>query len=436
MNQEYIMLTMKLQKYKSKMLKKIFLLPVLLGFAIITGCVDPQSASDTIPPSVSLYAPATNDTLLYGKNVVIYDASDDQGIAYVELFENGVLKETFAPTQFQLRPEVLWNIDSNRVNQRLSYNIRVVDKGGNATVSAVKSNILVVITKDVPSAPFDLTVRTFSNIINLSWKDTSKFVTGFEIYKSEGSIDNFNLLQTVGPRVNNINDFVPSGGPIAYYRIRAVNNIGKSVFSSIINSLGSSSTTGLQPPSNVVGKAYGMRDVELTWVNSTSEANFFAIERRAQGSTSYSQLATLGPGSTFYRDQSSTLYGGGVFFYRIKIYSSTDSATSQDASVTTWDFDLATPTNLRGSISDTPSVSKLTVVLLWNDNSNQEELHNIERREAGTSAFVEIGTVPADVTTFSDNTVNRNRTYFYRVRNSRQGFFSRYSNEFQITTPN
>ncbi len=69
---------------------------------------------------------------------------------------------------------------------------------------------------------------------------------------------------------------------------------------------------------------------------------------------------------------------------------------------------------LTGPSDLTAVASAGQINLSWSDNSSVETGYRIERA-TGAGAFVEIGTVAADVTTFSDTTVQGATTYSYRV---------------------
>ncbi len=423
-----------------KLMKKY---PVLLLFLIfialnVTGCIDSSSSSDLLPPSVSLYIPATNDTVVVGKREIIYDAYDDQGIAKVDLYVNNSFVSSFAPESGQIRPKVEWSIDSALTGTKISYYILVYDLGGNSVKSDVKTNITVLLSKDPPYKPYNLAVRKLTdNMINLSWRDSSKLVSGYEIYRAIGTADPaaFQLFQTVGPNINNINDATVSTDIIYYYKIRGFNDIGKSAFSTVINSLGSTGTSGLLPPSNLTGTAYGTKEVYLTWKNNTTNENYFVIERRSSSGSSFSNVGTKGPGSTNHTDTSPGLFADADFIYRIKVFTSSDSAVSQEVTVRTMPFDLTAPSNLAASIVDTPTVAQKAVRLTWNDNSNQETQNIVEVQEQGSTVWAELVTLPQDTRTYDHVPSVKGRTYTYRVRNSHQGYYSKYSNTVSIFFP-
>ena len=90
----------------------------------------------------------------------------------------------------------------------------------------------------------------------------------------------------------------------------------------------------------------------------------------------------------------------------------------------------AAPTNLTAT-----AVSSSQINLAWTDNANNETGFKIERcQNAGCVNFVEIATVGADVTTFSDTGLAASTTYDYRVRATNAGGDSAYSNTAEATT--
>ena len=75
--------------------------------------------------------------------------------------------------------------------------------------------------------------------------------------------------------------------------------------------------------------------------------------------------------------------------------------------------------------------------LVWQDNSSIETGFKIEKKmaTAGTYVYVQIATVGANITSYSDTNLTANTTYYYQVRAYGTGWDSAYSNEAQATTP-
>ena len=79
-----------------------------------------------------------------------------------------------------------------------------------------------------------------------------------------------------------------------------------------------------------------------------------------------------------------------------------------------------------------------SVLLNWVYNLSQAETFHIERKlgdSGSTNEYSEIAIIPADVTTYTDNTVEDTTMYTYRVRaKSSFGIYSPYSNEAEVMT--
>jgi hypothetical protein len=84
----------------------------------------------------------------------------------------------------------------------------------------------------------------------------------------------------------------------------------------------------------------------------------------------------------------------------------------------------ATPTTLT-AVNGT---GKGVVSLSWVDNSDNENNFLVERSTTMSGGFMQIATVGANVRSYTDNTVFRKTTYFYRVRAANSGGKSSYSN--------
>ena len=87
------------------------------------------------------------------------------------------------------------------------------------------------------------------------------------------------------------------------------------------------------------------------------------------------------------------------------------------------------PTELKATVASTNQVD-----LSWTDNATNETAYKIERK-TDSGNFTEIGATSKDVTIFSDQTVNLNTNYTYRVYSSNQvGKSTLYSNEVTVKT--
>ena len=74
------------------------------------------------------------------------------------------------------------------------------------------------------------------------------------------------------------------------------------------------------------------------------------------------------------------------------------------------------------------SGGKGSATLNWVDNSNNEESFAVERSTSMSGGYIQVASVGANVRTYTDNTLFRKTTYFYRVRAANSGGKSGYSN--------
>ncbi len=84
----------------------------------------------------------------------------------------------------------------------------------------------------------------------------------------------------------------------------------------------------------------------------------------------------------------------------------------------------AAPSNLTAT-----AVSASTINLSWTDNSGNETGFAIERKPESGGTYTQIGTVGANVQTYSDTGLPPSSKYYYRVRAMSGSLYSAYSNE-------
>lgn len=99
-----------------------------------------------------------------------------------------------------------------------------------------------------------------------------------------------------------------------------------------------------------------------------------------------------------------------------------ETTTSTPVSITVSVAAPAAPTGLAAA-----AVSKSRINLSWKDNANNESGFLVERSTNGTS-FTQIATLGANVTTYANTGLSRDRLYYYRVRATSAVGSSAYSN--------
>jgi hypothetical protein len=199
---------------------------------------------------------------------------------------------------------------------------------------------------------------------------------------------------------------------------------GRSLSGSTTRTINVAPTAPLAPnsPSVVVLSATSVR---FSWNDTSNNETQFVIERRNSPSGAFSQIGTVGANVTSYVDN--TVAEGTAYDYHVK---STNSAGSLGFSNT---VTATTPLQTPGTLTGT-TLSSTSVRLNWVDNSGSETGYNVERRVSPSGTFALIGTVTANVATYTDNTVAATTPYEYRVKAVKGTFSSAYSNTFGVTT--
>ncbi|MCB0323106.1 MAG: fibronectin type III domain-containing protein [Bdellovibrionales bacterium] len=182
-------------------------------------------------------------------------------------------------------------------------------------------------------------------------------------------------------------------------------------------------------PTNLSVTATTSSSIALRWSDTSNNETGFKIER-AQGSGSYTQIATVSSNSTTFT--SSGLSAGASYSFRIRAYNGTGNSGYSNAVTGVTSSAVTTPSapsNLSASADSTTSV-----VLKWNDTSDNESGFKIERK-VGSGSYSQITTVNANVTTYLSTGLARNTTYTFRVRAHNGAGNSQYTNQASAQTP-
>lgn len=271
----------------------------------------------------------------------------------------------------------------------------------------------VLNTAQVPTAPTAL-VATASTAtqVNLTWTDNSKNETGFEV---ESSLDNLNFMKiaTTGPAVRTYALSGLSGGTTYHYRVRAVNEYGVSAYTPVASVR---TPTVPTPPASVTASAVSNSQMDVRWVDKSNDETGFKIERSANGTT-FSEIATVNAGVVSYA--ATGLNIGTLYYFRVRAFSRAgDSAYSNIAGAST--LPLYAPTGFTAT-----GLSRTSNILKWTDTNQSELGYKIERHNGNT--WVEVATVAANKTSYTDSGLSVSTSYSYRVRAYSAAGFSAYS---------
>ncbi len=191
-----------------------------------------------------------------------------------------------------------------------------------------------------PAAPSGLGASAISNSqINLTWTDGSNNETGFQVeHSTDGS-----AWTPVGTTAANVVAYADGGlaqGTKYFYRVRAINAIGNSDYTSSASAV----TTGAPPaPGSLGAAAYGATAVRLTWLDQSNIESGYKIERSDNLGGSWGTITTTPANASSYLDTGRT--AGHTYQYRVTTLSANGPSSAASASATTWSqsYSIYTP---------------------------------------------------------------------------------------------
>ncbi|MCC2669552.1 MAG: hypothetical protein K0Q72_2023, partial [Armatimonadetes bacterium] len=146
------------------------------------------------------------------------------------------------------------------------------------------------------------------------------------------------------------------------------------------------------------------------------------------GPAAFALHTVIGPDQSSYVDVG--LASERTYVYRLVAYNAGgDSPYSTEVAGTTHPEAPGAPQGLTAL-----ALSATTIQLDWLDISSNEAGFRVERR-TDTGSFTEIGATGTDVSSYTDESLQPNTTYRYRVRAHNVGGLSAYSNTANTATP-
>jgi phosphodiesterase/alkaline phosphatase D-like protein len=281
-----------------------------------------------------------------------------------------------------------------------------------------------------PAVPTGLAgIAVSCSKIDLTWNDNSDNEDGFKIERKEIA-GTYSEIVTVGPNLTTYSDTSVSAEKTYYYRIRSYNSYGYSAYTDEINITTPACGPVPAAPSNLGISLTAVTEAKLTWTDNSNNENGFKIERKVDGGT-YAEIDSLSANSVQYTNTG--LLPETTYYYRIRAFNSYGySGYSNEASITTPSATSLpeAPTNLAANAATCNEVS-----LTWTDNAINETGFIIERKEDGGIYSSLTSSVTENSTSFTDNTVEPEKKYYYRIAAYNINGESAYSNEANTTTP-
>jgi len=264
-----------------------------------------------------------------------------------------------------------------------------------------------------PPAPFPLSTTVISATqIRLNWGDLAANETSYVLERSTNGV-NFSALATLAANATSYTDSGLTTGATYHYRLRAVNSAGASAWTTVHCTIAVPAA-----PAYVVLTVMSANQVNVAWNDlSSSEANFL-IERSTNG-VNFTQVASVNANSTSWSD--TTVSADSTYYYRVRATNVLGSSAYTPSAVTATALPSA-PTGLTAVI-----IAGGDVTLTWTDTATNETGFRI-LRSLDKVTWDLIDSVDRDVTTYTDNELDANTLYYYKVRSYNGVGGSPYSN--------
>lgn len=309
-------------------------------------------------------------------------------------------------------------------NTGYSYRVRAYNAGGNSGYSNAATATTL---PNPPNTPSGLTATTVSNKrIDIAWADNANDELGFIIERKTGSGGVYSVIDTINANATTFINNNLVGGKQYFFRVRAYNTGGASDYSNETNATTQPDVPAA--PTGLTATAASSARIDLAWSDNSSNEDGFRIEIKIGTFGTYSEIDVVTANVTSYA--STGLEASIPYFYRVRAFNVTGNSNySNEVKAFTLPDPPTSPSNLQAT-----TVSNTTIKLVWADNSNNEDSFKIERRLNSAVTYTEVGSVGANVTTFTNTGLTPNTLYLYRVRAVNDGGKSAYSNVSSATT--
>lgn len=285
-----------------------------------------------------------------------------------------------------------------------------------------------------PTAPSDLTATVIgSSQIDLAWTDNSGDETEFVIERSLDGSTGWTQIATPTANTTTYSDAGLSAATPYYYRIKAANDAGSSIYSTTATApteAASGDLSDVNSPTNLQAFSPSDFEVFLTWDRANDAETAVLVERSGDGGSTWNTVATLPAGENLWFDRS--LWPGTDYSWRVKVRTdagdSDPSAVAAATTMTSADFrtsqgGLASPASATGV-----SVANLdcwTNRLDWTDpNPTNQGWWNIDRSTDGGRTYRTVAMAPNvnGASFWIDRYLQPGVTYQYRMRMDSAGY--------------
>ncbi|WMN11240.1 M12 family metallo-peptidase [Marivirga salinae] len=263
--------------------------------------------------------------------------------------------------------------------------------------------------------------------ITINWTDNSENEGGFIIERSKETNTDF---IKIGTSDRNTSSFIDnnnlSNNTNYYYRVKSSLGQYSSNYSDSTNILFEGPQ--INPPNNLIAQENELGKINLTWTDNSNNETKFIIERSFNDETNFIEIGNTEADVNSFGDN--TIEGDTKYYYRVKaLFNDFSSIYSNSINIITQKQTPNAPSNITATNNEDGSV-----LIQWSDNAEIETGYIIERSTDDNSNFGILEELEINSTSFTDNAVAAETTYFYRVKAFNGKGESGYSEEAEIKT--
>lgn len=270
-----------------------------------------------------------------------------------------------------------------------------------------------------------------SNSVRLTWTDASDNEAGFRLERSQ--TDDFALVDafTLDPNTTTYQDSNLLPDTRYYYRVVAFNAAGDSAVSNGLEVLTPEEILPLPAPT-----ALGVQDntpttITLTWQDNSSNEEGFSITYSTNGGQTFTALDTTAADQTTYTH--SGLAPETTYLYRVNAFLGQQTSDYSNTLAATTD-PLPPVVPAAPSLLEATSILAHSIVLTWQDNSDNEDGFRLERADDENFTAATPFDIAADETRYEDTGLLAETLYYYRIRAYNSAGDSPYSDPIPVTT--
>lgn len=285
-------------------------------------------------------------------------------------------------------------------NTTYIYRVRARNVLGPSAYSADGTGI----TLPVPPSAFAVS-RISESRLDLNWTNGNPSPAAHRVERSLNGSTGFTEIASLTAGTSTYSNTGLEADREYFYRIRAVNASGFSVYSAVQ----SGRTLPVPPgrPTNLAAALLPSLAVRLTWVLAAGGTpQGIKVERSENSGGNFTQVGIATGAVTSYDDTSAQ--PDRAYLYRVRAYN------DGGHSLYTLPVNINTPPAAPTALTLMPQANG-SIALQWQDNSSTETNFRIERK-TGNGAFGLLTQVGANVQTHTDASVAGNTSYTYRVR--------------------